>query len=90
VIRKQLYIAERQERALKRKAKALGISEAELVRRALDGVLDDAKRPRPRRLEALERFLECARAVAARGHRLPRRIRREELYEEREGRLMRR
>ena len=90
MIRKQLYIDERQERALKRKAKALGVSEAELVRRALDQVLQDAPRPRPRRLDALEDFLRRAEAAVSRGHRTVRRIRREELYEEREARLLRR
>jgi hypothetical protein len=39
VIRKQLYISEEHERALKARARELGISEAELVRRMLDGLL---------------------------------------------------
>jgi hypothetical protein len=40
--RKQLYIEEGQDRALKARAQELGVSEAELVRRALD----DALRPK--------------------------------------------
>lgn len=90
MIRKQLYIDDRQERALKRKAKALGISEAELVRQALDRVLDDRTRARPGRLQALAAFLDRAEQSAAGGHRLGRRVPREELYEEREARLVRR
>jgi hypothetical protein len=39
VIRKQLYISEEHGRALKARARELGVSEAELVRRMLDGLL---------------------------------------------------
>lgn len=42
MIRKQLYITREQERSLKRKARELGISEAELVRRALDDLERDS------------------------------------------------
>src|SRR5437879_531255 len=44
MVRKQLYISDDQERQLKRRAGDLGVSEAELVRRALDGVLRSAGR----------------------------------------------
>ena len=46
MVRKQFYLAEAQDKALKRRAKALGVSEAEVVRRALDDALkgdDEAK-----------------------------------------------
>lgn len=39
MVRKQLYFEERQERALKRRAAETGLSEAELVRQALDAAL---------------------------------------------------
>ena len=39
MIRKQLYLDETQDRALKQRAKELGLSEAEVVRRALDSAL---------------------------------------------------
>ena len=39
VVRKQLYISDEHERALKARARELGISEAELFRRMLDGLL---------------------------------------------------
>jgi hypothetical protein len=37
MVRKQIYIEEQQERGLKLRARLLGVSEAELIRRALDG-----------------------------------------------------
>ena len=83
MVRKQLYIDERQDRALKRRARELGLSEAELVRRALDAALAGEQRPLPGRKEALESFLQRA-VELARCHRSPaRRWSREELYEER-------
>ncbi len=39
MVRKQLYITESQEEALKRRSAETGVSEAELVRRALDTAL---------------------------------------------------
>jgi hypothetical protein len=39
VVRKQLYISEEHERALKARARELGVSEAELAQRMLDGLL---------------------------------------------------
>lgn len=39
MVRKQLYISDEHERALKARARELGVSEAELVRRLLDGLL---------------------------------------------------
>ena len=36
MIRKQVYIESRQETTLKRQARALGITEAEVIRRAID------------------------------------------------------
>ena len=46
VVRKQLYISEEHERALKARARELGVSEAELVRRMLDGLLLEGGRER--------------------------------------------
>jgi hypothetical protein len=43
VVRKQLYRSEEHERALKARARELGVSEAELVRRMLDGLLLEGK-----------------------------------------------
>jgi len=60
MIRKQLYIEADQEKALKRQAKALGVSEAELMRQALDSVLKPAVQERPKPSAALEQLLEAA------------------------------
>ena len=57
MIRKQLYIDPIQDAALKRKAKELGVSEAELVRRALDDALSDHL-PATQKNGALEAVLE--------------------------------
>jgi hypothetical protein len=46
VVKKQLYISEEHERALKARARELGISEAELVRLMLDGLLLEGERER--------------------------------------------
>jgi hypothetical protein len=43
VVRKQLYISDELERARKARARELGVSEAELVRRMLDGLLLDGE-----------------------------------------------
>jgi len=42
MVRKQLYIDEAQERLLKARAAAQGVTEAELMRHALDALLSDA------------------------------------------------
>jgi hypothetical protein len=86
VIRKQLYISEEHERALKARARELGVSEAELVRRMLDGLLLDGEGGRglagAGAAEALEGFLEEANLLAE-SHRFQRGyvFDRSELYE---------
>ncbi|RMF71524.1 MAG: DNA-binding protein [Alphaproteobacteria bacterium] len=88
MIRKQLYITEQQEHALKRRAKTLGVSEAEFIRRALDAMLRDQPRePLPRR-DALHGLLDHTRRLAE-THRTPAgyRFDREALYAEREEQL---
>ncbi len=64
MVRKQLYIEEQQERALKSKAKALGVSEAELVRQALNGVLKEEIQIRPAETSLLESLLHQADEIA--------------------------
>jgi len=88
VIRKQLYISDQHERALKARARELGISEAELVRRMLDGLLLDEDGGRglawAGAAEALEGFLEEADRLAE-SHRFQRGyvFSQDELYEDR-------
>jgi len=86
VVRKQLYISDEHERALKARARELGVSEAELVRRMLDGLLLDGERglAGAGAAEALKGFLEEADRLAE-SHRFPEGyvFNRYELYEDR-------
>ena len=88
VVRKQFYISEEHERALKARARELGVSEAELVRRMLDGLLLDGEGGRglagAGAGQALEGFLEEADRLAE-SHRFPEGyvFSRDELYEDR-------
>ena len=88
VVRKQLYISDEHERALKARARELGVSEAELVRRMLDGLLLDGERggglAGADAAEALEGFLKEADRLAE-SHRFQRGyvFDRNELYEDR-------
>ena len=78
MVRKQVYIEERQEALLKQRARALGVTEAELIRRGIDRTLTEAGGPPggsawPHALEVMRR----RRRLTGR----PRRWRREELYD---------
>ena len=68
MVRKQLYISDEHERALKSRARELGGSEDELVRRMLDGLLLDGGERSGLvgavATEALEGFLEEADRLA--------------------------
>jgi hypothetical protein len=78
MIRKQLYIRESQERSLKEAARSLTITEAELVRRALDAFLATTGTDDP---DDLASILREAERLAA-GRTLPGgRFDRDELYE---------
>lgn len=87
MIRKQLYISDEHERALKARAEEAGISEAELIRRFLDRLLlgseSGVQVPLGRAQASLE-FLQATDEIAA-SHRLPEEYSfdREELYEDR-------
>ena len=87
-VRKQLYISDEHERALKARTKDLDVSEAELVRQMLDGMLLDWEGGRglagAGAVEALEGFLEEADRLAE-SHRFQRGyvFDRNELYEDR-------
>jgi hypothetical protein len=59
MIRKQLYLEETQDRALKRRAKELGVTEAEVVRRALDDALKPASQTRENNKALDELFAEA-------------------------------
>ena len=60
MIRKQVYIEPRQEELLKRRARELGISEAELIRRGIDQIsqVPIALAPYQRAWEEAKAFIE--------------------------------
>lgn len=88
MVRKQIYIEHEQEERLKRRAAALGISEAEAIRRKLN----EPERPgisQPRNPKAWQQQLAFIKQRAKKLPALnkPRTWTREELYEERLGRF---
>lgn len=87
MIRKQLYITEGQDEVLKDQVRQLGISEAELARRALSEFLSERSSKASRRPEALRALLDRTRSLSEK-HRLASgyRFDREDLYGERMGR----
>jgi hypothetical protein len=83
MVRKQVYIEARQDRALKRRARATGVTEAELVRRGIDaldrGVVATVRDPDSWR--AARAYIASHRRSAV--PQTGRTWRRDELYEER-------
>jgi hypothetical protein len=94
MIRKQIYIRSQQQKLLARLAKSLGISEAEVIRQALDDKLSVGQ-SRVRsvtqdRMQALDEVLAFAHKLHAKGA-LANRSRswtREDLYEDRIGKYV--
>ncbi len=92
MMRKQIYIQKRQQILLKRLAKARGVSEAEIIRQAIDretsgGAVQVGARD-PAALDEVIRFALARRKGGATGE--PYRWRREDAYEERLSRYDRR
>jgi hypothetical protein len=91
MVRKQIYIQKRQDALLKRLARARGLSEAEIIRQAIERELAGAPaQPARSDLSAMEDFTLLA--VSKRGQGMnaqPPRWNREEIYEERERRWVR-
>jgi hypothetical protein len=90
MVRKQIYIRAGQERMLKREAKRQGVSEAEVIRRAIDAAVTHPPRGGDDPT-AFARFRAFAEQLMAKGP-LPgkRDWSRDELYEERVGRYAKR
>lgn len=83
MVRKQVYIEPRQERLLKRRARALGVTEAELIRDGID-LLDSARPAAASRERALtELFAVIEERIGMRVPQTGRGWTREDLYEER-------
>lgn len=92
LVRKQFHIDEKQDRALKRRAKQLGISETEIVRRAIALVLREGQEnelPPADHDVAVAGLIESM-TTAARKHELPKgwKLDRERLYAERDEELV--
>ena len=92
MIRKQVYLDQRHERMLKRRAKRRGVTEAEIIREALDNAARGVARPtnRPASVDsaAAQTALAFMRSLAVRRSKGPagRTWTREALYEDRIGR----
>ena len=90
MLRKQIYIPKRQQVQLKRLAKARGVSEAEVIRQAIEReVLLTASQPTVGDRSALEEFLRFGAARRATGDTTGRAWTRDELYDERLSRYRR-
>ena len=84
MIRKQIYIQKRQELLLKRMAKARGVSEAEIIREAIDqqigGNVTRAQHPDPEAFQKAYQHMLARRSLAGAE---PYEWRRDDAYEER-------
>ena len=92
MVRKQIYIEERHERLLKRISKARGVSEAEVIRRAIERETVGGKpvllTPDQAAWDEILRFVKNRKSHCPRGR--PYRWNRLDAYEEREKRFFRR
>ena len=89
MIRKQVYLEQRHDRMLKKRAGQRGVTEAELIREALDHLdVRPVVRHRDVDVDAARRALAFMRSLSTRGTRAPkgRTWTRESLYEDRIGR----
>lgn len=84
-IRKQIYLERRQQERLRRVAEARGLSQAELIRQALDREAQGELRPAGHDLEAWEQAMDFMRRRTDRAKQggAGRRPAREDLYTER-------
>ena len=79
MIRKQVYIEAHQEAALKRLARELGVTEAELIRQGIEGLQGRGPaRPDPLAWQKIERYI--ARRRRRKTAATPRKWTRDELY----------
>jgi hypothetical protein len=92
MVRKQIYIAERHERLLKRISKARGVSEAELIRQAIEREAVGGKSlplmPDQSAWDEILRFVSRRKSLLPSGR--PYRWDRLDAYEKRQGRILRR
>lgn len=91
MVRKQIYIQKRQDALLKRLSKARGVSEAEIIRQAIERQVGGGPVLQPSSdLSAMDDFIRLALSKRSQGRKgEPYRWDREEIYAEREGRWLR-
>lgn len=90
MVRKQIYILKRQELLIKRLAQAQGLSEAEVIRQAIERQLIGSSQPILDRASALDDFAKLARSKRLGNlESKPYHWNREEIYTEREKRWIR-
>jgi hypothetical protein len=92
MVRKQIYIPRRQDALLKKLAKQRGVSEAEVIRQALEREVEIAVPVTRESKKALDEIIAYARSLRDRPEFMqgkPYKFNREELYEERESRWIR-
>lgn len=85
MVRKQIYLYKQQETMLRRVAEARGVSEAEVIRQALEQVLG-VENPIQSEKSPLDEFFELARSKKPRGQAY--KWNRQDAYEEREAKLI--
>jgi hypothetical protein len=89
MVRKQIYLERSQVKAIQQKAEVLGVNESELIRQAIDHDLYGGRgiptRPDPAAWDEIEAFLASQVEKPLAGE--PYQFNREELYEERLGRI---
>ena len=89
MVRKQIYLPRRQNQLIKRLAKQRGVSEAEVIRQALEREAEMSAPVVRDRKKALDEIITFARSLRERPELMqgePARWNRQELYEERESR----
>ena len=88
MIRKQIYIPRRQDILIKRLSQSRGISEAELIRQAIEREISGSMNQAPNDNDAWAKLMEAVEEVRQRwdGKSEPLRWTREEIYAEREDR----
>jgi len=91
MIRKQIYIQKRQDALLKRLSQARGLSEAEIIRQAIEReVAGGPAQPALSDLSAMDDFARLALLKRSQGIKAePYHWNREEIYDERESRWLR-
>ena len=90
MVRKQIYLLKRQNQLLKRLAKQRGVSEAEVIRQALEREAElstTVYRDKKQALDSILAYIESLRNRPEMMQGEPYKFNREEIYEERENRF---